>query len=581
VVVVVRDLQVAKVCGLAGVLVSLIVSPFWNYDPINLPKFLLLSCGGFLGLAYLIKYSKYFKSSKSDFLIFAFLCFTGLAIFLGDSPLPQQFWGTWGRSTGLLTYLCLFSFAALAGRIKADESRLLVRRYFERLSYAVTVYSLVQIADLDPINWSQRQMVATLGNINFVSSFLGLACISFFARIISKNLTVPSRLFYAIIASLNIFLMLHSESIQGIAVLATGIFVTGTAWINQVFGSRNAFFYGLLTLLMGVMTFLGTAGVGPLKTFLIQETVIFRLDYWRAGVSMTLNNWLTGVGFDSYGDFYRQYRDLAAAERTGPQRITNTAHNVFLDIFSGVGILAGSLFALIFILATWTSLQIWALKPYDSTDSVFAALFAGYLTFCMISINQIGVAIWGFVFLGLVNGTRLVEVNEKSKSNKIQTDQIGYSGRGLKSIKGSTATRFSWPFAKVSDFVTLTLAMVVGFALALPPVKADIDFLEAVRNKNFLAMREVVDRTSSNGFHRDRYLAGLLETNQTSVALQFAWNEIQRDPRNFYALSVIAFSSEADLDKRRLAASKLKAIDPYNRALIDELESLEKGELAP
>jgi O-antigen ligase len=66
---------------------------------------------------------------------------------------------------------------------------------------------------------------------------------------------------------------------------------------------------------------------------------------------MTLENLTNGVGVDSYGYFYKEYRDLEAIERTGPERVSNTAHNVFLDISSGAGIFAGFIFASIFLLA--------------------------------------------------------------------------------------------------------------------------------------------------------------------------------------------------------------------------------------
>jgi hypothetical protein len=49
-------------------------------------------------------------------------------------------------------------------------------------------------------------------------------------------------------------------------------------------------------------------------------------------------NSLNGVGLDSYGDFYRPFRSLEAVTRTGPQRVTNTAHNIFLDVTTGAGL---------------------------------------------------------------------------------------------------------------------------------------------------------------------------------------------------------------------------------------------------
>jgi hypothetical protein len=43
---------------------------------------------------------------------------------------------------------------------------------------------------------------------------------------------------------------------------------------------------------------------------------------------------LTGVGMDSYGDWYRRSRDAQALILPGPNTTTNAAHNVFIDVFA-------------------------------------------------------------------------------------------------------------------------------------------------------------------------------------------------------------------------------------------------------
>ena len=47
-----------------------------------------------------------------------------------------------------------------------------------------------------------------------------------------------------------------------------------------------------------------------------------------------------GVGLDSYGDWYRASRTLAATIRRGPSTVSNAAHNVFIDIGATAGIFA-------------------------------------------------------------------------------------------------------------------------------------------------------------------------------------------------------------------------------------------------
>jgi len=57
----------------------------------------------------------------------------------------------------------------------------------------------------------------------------------------------------------------------------------------------------------------------------------------HAGIAMLLNNPLTGVGIDSYDDWYRAERGIISALRTSLTRTANSAHNISIDIAAGGG----------------------------------------------------------------------------------------------------------------------------------------------------------------------------------------------------------------------------------------------------
>ena len=305
------------------ILATLAIAPGLTYDPINLPKALVVITGASLLVTSLIvNFPKLFKINKLlTFFAIIFLCSLLFSLVFNEASISQQLWGVWGRSTGVLTYLAFVIFL-LASAIEGEKKdQISLRRGFERLSYFISIYTLAQAGDIDPINWSQKLMVATLGNINFMSSFLGLATISMLSRIIIEKLSVTSKSFYGLFAALNLFLIWISGSIQGIAVVAAGLSILIMLKARKEWGLKASIAWLSSVTPFGILILLGTAGVGPLNA-LKQETVIFRMDYWLAGVRMTKENWLNGVGVDSYGDYYEQYRDLAAVERTGPQRIT-------------------------------------------------------------------------------------------------------------------------------------------------------------------------------------------------------------------------------------------------------------------
>jgi len=98
----------------------------------------------------------------------------------------------------------------------------------------------MQVGDLDPIDWSQKLMVATLGNINFMSSFLGLASISMITRIMVDKIALPARLHYLFFISVNGFLIWISGSIQGIAVFAAGVSMVLLMQVRRSRGLKSA-----------------------------------------------------------------------------------------------------------------------------------------------------------------------------------------------------------------------------------------------------------------------------------------------------------------------------------------------------
>jgi hypothetical protein len=552
------------------ILATLAISPGVTYDPINLPKALILITGASTLLVFLVVNIKVLFKIQKGVVISSLALLSSLlvSLFANKVPMSQQLFGVWGRSTGFLTYVAFIILLLSAGIVAYQKEAIPLRNSFEKLSYFISIYTLAQAGEIDPINWSQKLMVATLGNINFMSSFLGLATISMLSRIIIEKLSVTSKLFFGFFAALNLFLIWISGSIQGIAVVAAGLSILIMLKTRKERGLWAPIAWISSVTPFGILILLGTAGVGPLNA-LKQETVIFRIDYWLAGVRMTKENWLNGVGVDSYGDFYEQYRDLAAVERTGPQRITNTAHNIFLDVSSGAGIFAGLAFVAIFLITLGSVVQMTRSAKFTDTDAAFAGIFFGFLVFAMISINQIGVGIWGFVFMGSLIGS--------SARQKI--------GVKRSEIENAQARTSSSKTSKVPDARTKTsllLSIILGttlFIVVLQPIITDAKMLRAVQNSDFQAMKESVSRSTATSFHKSKFQTLLVQGGRESEALNFAREDVAQYPRSETSLRIMAFSETALKSERVRAAELLKARDPFNyelRRILDEmLETLQ------
>jgi len=546
----------------SGSLATLLITPFLSLDPINLPKMMVVVTGASLLLTYVaINFKELLRDQSVIFATSAtFIVLLTIALLTNPAPWADQLWGTWGRSTGYLTYFAFILFMLSAAVLTRENETRTLQQLFERVSYLISGYALLQTLDLDPIAWSQKAMVATLGNINFMSSFLGLASISFLSRLVAETISITAKAHYTFLLALNLSLIWISGSIQGLAIFAAGATTLVALVLRKKTNFQRAIFWLLFTIPQGALVFLGTTGIGPLSS-LRQDTVIFRRDYWLAGINMTNENRLNGVGIDAYGDYYQQYRDLAAVVRTGPQRVTNTAHNIFLDVSTGSGLLAGLSFLFIFVITFRVIFSMLKTGNFTSTDVAVAGIFIGFVIFCLISINQIGVGIWGFIFMGYLQGW-----NGRQKNS--------HSNRKLDQERSISKKFVPKPTLNVMPKMSTAIFGVLGLTLSLMPNITDVQMLSAVKSKNYDVMLEVVSKSSATQAHKDRYLNSMLEEGRETEAYEFALTVLQSNPRSDLALRVIGSHEGAPKNLRITSLEQLIKQDPNNLELSQNIRGL-------
>ena len=562
-----------RILVLTGIFSTVVINPWTAYDPINLPKMFVLSTGAAFLLGWLlVEFNSVIRLNRILFITSAiFVTSYLISFFINPAPAYQQFWGVWGRSTGLLTYFAFIVLMLSAAMISSTASLSLIRILFDKLGYFITLYTLLQLMDLDPINWSQKLMVATLGNINFMSSFLGLTSISYLSRILLERLSLSSRLFYLAILLLNLYLIGISESIQGVGVFLAGLVFLLTYRFRQKFSFLSTLAVFFASLVSGLVVLLGTAGLGPLS-MLKQETVIFRIDYWTAAINMLTANPLNGIGIDSYGDFYREYRTLEAVVRTGPQRVTNTAHNIFLDVFSGAGVFSGLMFLSIMALTLYSIFT--ALRAnYQNFDlTAFSAMWLGFMVFCLISINQIGVGVWGFIFTGVINGYVIrYQVDNFAKDPSPRKGKKSLDVEKKRAL-GEFGTGQNLGRGKSIQLLTSTfLALIVG-AISILPNIADSRFSHEIKSANLDNALKLSTSVGIQDFHREALMSALAKAGRPVDTLKVAESLLEKNPRNWQAWVAI-LSSEVATDNRRIqAANQLLRLDPNNKIVEAEIK---------
>jgi hypothetical protein len=155
----------------------------------------------------------------------------------------------------------------------------------------------------------------------------------------------------------------------------------------------------------------------------------------------------------------------------GPTTVTNAAHNVFIDVLASGGFIFFAAYLAIFAIALVSIVKVTLRNR--SYDAIFVALAGAWICYnvqAFISINQIGLAVWGWLLSGTViayehatRGETLVE----SSAAKIPKKQRSFAAD----------TQPGVVLAGVGGFV-------VGLIIALPPFTADTSWRTAMSSSN-------------------------------------------------------------------------------------------------
>ena len=554
--------RISQSVYLCGFFVTILINPWGNYDPINPIKVTALAIFSFFSAGLVLsQFSKLKNFLPFNFLLYIlfFILWLFVSFIASGAPKTQQFWGMFGRNTGVLTYLSLTFLILASAMIQDLKNYVVILRVFLMVSFFETVYAFIQIGKQDPLNWSIFDIFGTLGNANFLSAFLGMSSLVTASLILVKKNQIANRIFLIIFLLMQLFVLRTTSSIQGMMLFAGGLVILGFVYIY--YQSRLKILrlpYLVISTVILVFTSMALFNSGPLKKFIYQETIIYRTDYWHAGWKMTILKPIFGVGIDSYGDWYRTVRGSISATRTDPNRTANTAHNIYLDISSGGGMPLLVFYLAILFIALIMSIKY--LKNQIKYDAIFVAYFSAWIGFqiqSLISINQVGVGVWGWIFTGVLVGyTRGVGLIGKKNS---EVDSKNYQEKNAKKIKSSKQQML-----KPGVFLTAFSLLLVGLALSVPPLLADSKFRSASNMRDLNKMIAASKMTGATAWHITQVIEAASKSNYLPQAIELDQNLISRFPRDFYGWRVAA--SDIGLpEKIHLGAiKKVLELDPDN-----------------
>ena len=529
-------------------------------DPVNATK---LAAAGGLGIALLsLTLFFNFKALISQNMLFLFLALTFIfggisAVLNSDSPSSQNIYGSFGRNTGFVTYLILLAIAIAALTLRETSS-------FRRIILGLQIAGVINVLYCswvlifgDFLSWNNPygNILGLFGNPNFISSFLGIFIATVLAQIAAPKTSWKLRLLGGLISAVAFYQIVDSNSIQGIVVTAGALAIVGFFVVRSRFQSlplTGLYVFGVS--IVGALAIMGALQRGP-WTFIYKTSVSLRGAYWNAGIEMGLDNPLTGVGMDSYGDWYRRARsEYAATVLPGPKVFTNAAHNVVIDFFAYGGF--PLLLAYLGMLALSAVAAIKIIRRTKSYDSVFVAMFTAWTCYqvqSLISINQVGLALWGWILTGA-----LIAYEKATRTQSVEPDQ-GRPKTGKSAQKQSASV--------ISPQLVAGLGIVVGVLIAVPPLSADMKWRTAIDSRDASKVLAALEPGYLNPSDSQRYAQAvqlLANSNLLDQARQVAIKAVAFNPDYFDAWKIVYSLSNSTPEEKATALANMKRLDPRN-----------------
>jgi hypothetical protein len=561
----VAERTIARVLGIGSAFVAVIVVTGTVTDPVNVTKLFALGGVGAGAFAVLLAFGvkELWDKSKALVVLLALFFLASIsAVVNSEGPLVQNIYGVYGRNTALITYLLLVMVFVSAAILRRESSfNLLIWGLLGAGSINV-IYCGWVIVFGDFIPWSNPygNILGTFGNPNFIGAFLGIFSAALVAYLMKPGTSVLIRGIALLIFVVAIYAIIDSSAIQGRVVVVAGLGIVGFYLVRSKFdGFFAQISYVTVVAIGAVFALLGALQIGPLTKYIYKTSVSLRGEYWQAGWNMGSDHPLTGVGFDTYGDWYRRVRDTQALILPGPNVTTNTAHNVPFDVFAFGGWPLFVVYLVILSLSVIAIIKVTVrAKKYDAIFVTLTTAWVCYQLQSIISINQIGLAVWGWLFGGALIAYEIATRPKKdSKGLETNTGEVT-KGRSAKAKQSETI---------FSSTLLSGIGAVVGLLIAVPPYSADAKWRSALGSQNVQKVEEALAPGYLNPQNSYKYTNAvqLLESSKLyDLAYKYALIGVEFNPNNFDSWKVLYLITNSTAEDKARAMENLKRLDPNN-----------------
>ena len=400
-------------------------------DPFNTPKFAalaLLSAWCLGPLIYSIR--NYKNNSKFKIVLVLILAFNLVSFFsaLNSNCKYVSFIGEYQRKNGFLTYLFL-SVILIYLVVNINSTNIKKIYNFVGLTgLFVGFYGFCQHFGKDFVSWNNpyNSVISSVGNPNFASALMSIFAVIITGYVFDKKNHRVLRISGLILVPFLITTINFSGSRQGLLAYAAGFLTLICIYIYKNYNNIGKFF-SIMSLGLIVASILGMLQKGPLVDLLYKPSVTVRGYYWSAGIKMLSQFPFLGVGPDRFGAYFKSVRTADYPLKYGFDITSTNAHNVPIQFFATLGFVGGIIYLFLLLFILIISLKM--ILKVNSNYQLVTPLFAGWVAFqaqSIISIDNIGLAIWGWILSGSLIGLAIKShQNSNSPINQSLNVQVG------------------------------------------------------------------------------------------------------------------------------------------------------------
>lgn len=545
-------------------------------DPFNTPKLiiLLILSGWLLGHVFKRYLKRNLEVSKKEFtyltVAIGFISAQLFALYFTDIFVIGLI-GDTQRRNGFLSYLSLvviFVFCMVSVNyyyaLRIVKSAIL-------LGVVLCTYGLLQVTGNDFVSWNNpyNSMIATVGNPNFASSLLAIVTLISLFSLVNKQFSPMYKTIALLVVLSSIGLIINSQSRQGLLVIAFALVFYLTIYI--LLNSKKFKILVVVTATMlSSLAVLGMLQIGPLTSILYKNSVTVRGYYWRAAWKMFLDKPLTGVGLDRYGAYFKEFREASYSLNYGFDITSSNAHNVYLQLLSTGGIFVGLTYLVLLVVVFYAGVQNLRNSVNDTQkfNLLILSSWIGFQAQALISIDNIGISVWGWVLGGCILGINLNSRNEELTGNEKRgksVNQINLFQPVISTLVMIPIILFSYNLYKVETNTFLAKSY------------ADINIPDNAKTV-YTYSKDVINNPIADPYYKllvSLYIADMGYTQEAYASL-VALNK--KDPRNLDVLRVLAEYEKGnnDVSKEIKYRNQIADLDPWNAVNYFDLGKLYK-----